>query len=53
MTICAGKVVYSRVPERITSMSAPAENTAPVGAEGGHQRARWGRSIHEAGPISP
>ena len=24
MTLCAGKVVYSRLPERITSMSAPA-----------------------------
>jgi len=24
MTLCAGKIVYSRVPERITSMSAPA-----------------------------
>ncbi len=36
MTICAGKVVYSRVPERITSMSAPA---------GGHRtRGRRGRA---------
>ena len=34
MTLCAGKVVYSRVPERITSMSAPAAGHRTRGRRG-------------------
>jgi dihydroorotase len=34
MTLCAGKVVYSRVPERITFMSAPAGERRPRGRRG-------------------
>jgi dihydroorotase len=41
MTVCAGKVVYSRVPERITVMSAPA---------GGH-RTRGRRSRDSSGTL--
>jgi dihydroorotase len=34
MTLCAGKVVYSRGPERITSMSAPAAERRTRGRRG-------------------
>jgi dihydroorotase len=34
MTLCAGKVVYSRVPERVTFMSAPAGERRPRGRRG-------------------
>jgi dihydroorotase len=34
MTLCAGRVVYSRLPERITSMSAPAGERLTRGRRG-------------------
>jgi dihydroorotase len=34
MTLCAGKIVYSRGPERITSMSAPAGEFRTRGRRG-------------------
>jgi dihydroorotase-like cyclic amidohydrolase len=34
MTLCAGKIVYSRRPERITSMSAPAGEFRTRGRRG-------------------
>ncbi len=34
MTICAGKIVHSRTPERITSMSEPARQRRPRGRRG-------------------
>ena len=43
MTICAGKVAYSRVPERITYVAPTGGDPAPAGAEGGQHRARTGR----------
>ena len=41
MTLCAGKVVYSRLPERTTSMSAPAEE----------RRTRGRRGRESSGPL--
>jgi dihydroorotase-like cyclic amidohydrolase len=39
MTLCAGEVVYSRLPERITFMSTPA----------GDRRTRWRKGRDSSG----
>ena len=43
MTLCAGKVVYSRGPERITSMSAPAGERRTRGRRGRESSGTYGK----------